>query len=31
VNIEDIRAEFPALAVIDGGRPRLYLDAPGGS
>jgi cysteine desulfurase family protein (TIGR01976 family) len=31
VNIEDIRAEFPALAVTDGGRPRLYLDAPGGT
>jgi cysteine desulfurase family protein (TIGR01976 family) len=31
VDIDRIRAEFPALAVTDGGRPRLYLDAPGGT
>jgi cysteine desulfurase family protein (TIGR01976 family) len=31
VDILRIRDEFPALAVTDGGRPRLYLDAPGGT
>src|SRR3954469_19622338 len=31
LDIDRIRAEFPALAVTDGGRPRLYLDAPGGT
>jgi selenocysteine lyase/cysteine desulfurase len=31
VDIDRIRAEFPALAITDGGRPRLYLDAPGGT
>ncbi|WP_404712764.1 cysteine desulfurase-like protein [Sphingomonas sp. MMS24-J13] len=29
--IEAIRAQFPALAVTDDGRPRIYLDAPGGT
>ena len=29
--IDAVRAQFPALAVIDGGRPRLYFDAPGGT
>src|SRR4051812_23656750 len=31
VDIFRLRNEFPALAVTDGGRPRLYLDAPGGT
>ncbi|MEA2999197.1 MAG: hypothetical protein QOK17_1030 [Sphingomonadales bacterium] len=31
LDIDRIRAEFPALAVTDGGRQRLYLDAPGGT
>jgi cysteine desulfurase family protein (TIGR01976 family) len=31
LDIDRIRAEFPALAVADRGRPRLYLDAPGGT
>lgn len=31
LNIEAIRAQFPALAVTDAGRPRIYLDAPGGT
>src|SRR4051812_2454622 len=31
LDIDRIRAEFPALSVTDGGRPRLYLDAPGGT
>lgn len=30
-NIEAIRAQFPALAVTDAGRPRVFLDAPGGT
>src|SRR4051794_7462053 len=29
--IDQVRAEFPALAVTDQGRPRAYLDAPGGT
>ncbi|HEY1607317.1 MAG TPA: cysteine desulfurase-like protein [Allosphingosinicella sp.] len=29
--IDQVRAEFPALAVADGGRPRVYFDAPGGT
>jgi cysteine desulfurase family protein (TIGR01976 family) len=29
--IETVRAQFPALAVIDDGVPRAYLDAPGGT
>ncbi len=29
--IDAVRAQFPALAVTDDGRPRLYLDAPGGT
>jgi cysteine desulfurase family protein (TIGR01976 family) len=29
--IEAVRAQFPALAVTDNGRPRIYLDAPGGT
>jgi cysteine desulfurase family protein (TIGR01976 family) len=29
--IEKVRAQFPALAVTDAGRPRIYLDAPGGT
>ena len=29
--IEAVRAHFPALAVTDGGRPRVYFDAPGGT
>lgn len=28
---EAVRAAFPALALTDDGKPRLYLDAPGGS
>jgi cysteine desulfurase family protein (TIGR01976 family) len=31
LDIEAIRAEFPALAVTDQGRPRIYFDAPGGT
>jgi cysteine desulfurase family protein (TIGR01976 family) len=30
-NVDAVRAEFPALAVTDGGRPRIYFDAPGGT
>ena len=29
--IEAVRARFPALAVRDDGRPRIYFDAPGGT
>jgi cysteine desulfurase family protein (TIGR01976 family) len=29
--IEAVRAQFPALAVTDDGRLRIYLDAPGGT
>ncbi|HEX5182058.1 MAG TPA: cysteine desulfurase-like protein [Allosphingosinicella sp.] len=29
--IDQVRAEFPALAVADEGRPRIYFDAPGGT
>ena len=29
--IEAVRARFPALAVTDAGRPRVYCDAPGGT
>ncbi|MBV8638989.1 MAG: cysteine desulfurase-like protein [Candidatus Eremiobacteraeota bacterium] len=29
--IERVRAEFPALALTDGGRPRIYLDNPAGT
>lgn len=31
LDIDSIRAQFPALAVTDRGRPRIYLDAPGGT
>ncbi|WP_448951202.1 cysteine desulfurase-like protein [Labrys neptuniae] len=30
-DIEAVRAAFPALSLSDDGRPRIYLDAPGGS
>lgn len=30
-DIDAVRSEFPALAVTDGGRPRIYFDAPGGT
>lgn len=30
-DIEAVRAAFPALALRDGGRPRVYLDAPAGT
>ncbi|RVC64443.1 cysteine desulfurase-like protein [Mesorhizobium sp. M00.F.Ca.ET.038.03.1.1] len=30
-DIEIVRAAFPSLALTDGGRSRVYLDAPGGS
>lgn len=29
--IEDVRAQFPALAVKQGGQSRVYLDGPGGT
>lgn len=29
--IERVRAEFPALAIEDGGRPRVYFDNPAGT
>lgn len=29
--IDAVRAQFPALAVTDAGRPRIYMDAPGGT
>jgi cysteine desulfurase family protein (TIGR01976 family) len=29
--IDQVRAQFPALAVADDGRPRIYFDAPGGT
>jgi cysteine desulfurase family protein (TIGR01976 family) len=29
--IDQVRAEFPALHVADGGRARIYFDAPGGT
>ena len=29
--IDQVRAHFPALAVTDGGVPRIYFDAPGGT
>lgn len=30
-DVAAVRVEFPALAVTDGGRPRIYFDAPGGT
>jgi cysteine desulfurase family protein (TIGR01976 family) len=30
-DVEAVRAQFPALQVTDGGYPRIYLDAPGGT
>lgn len=30
-DVERVRAAFPALQVTDSGRPRIYLDAPGGT
>ena len=30
-NVDRVRAEFPALAVADDNRARLFLDAPGGT
>lgn len=30
-DIDLVRAEFPALSVQDGDRPRIYFDAPGGT
>ncbi|TPI53480.1 MULTISPECIES: cysteine desulfurase-like protein [unclassified Mesorhizobium] len=30
-DIEAVRGAFPALAITDDGKPRIYLDAPGGS
>ncbi|MGE0117344.1 MAG: cysteine desulfurase-like protein [Dongiaceae bacterium] len=30
-NVDHVRAEFPALAVADGNRARLFFDAPGGT
>jgi cysteine desulfurase family protein (TIGR01976 family) len=30
-DIEAVRAAFPALALVDEGKPRIYLDAPGGT
>jgi len=30
-DIDRVRAEFPALSIRDGGRPRIYLDNPGGT
>jgi cysteine desulfurase family protein (TIGR01976 family) len=30
-DIDAVRAQFPALALSDGGRPRIYLDNPGGT
>ncbi|HLY56063.1 MAG TPA: cysteine desulfurase-like protein [Stellaceae bacterium] len=30
-NIDEVRAAFPALAIRDDGRPRIYFDAPAGS
>jgi len=29
--IDDVRAQFPALAQSDAGQPRIYLDGPGGT
>ena len=29
--IDAVRAQFPALGVTDGGQPRVYFDAPGGT
>jgi cysteine desulfurase family protein (TIGR01976 family) len=29
--IDEVRAQFPALAVTDDGRPRIYFDGPGGT
>jgi cysteine desulfurase family protein (TIGR01976 family) len=31
LDLAAIRAEFPALSVTDGERPRIYFDAPGGT
>ena len=30
-DVTTIRAKFPALAVRDGGRPRIYFDNPAGT
>lgn len=30
-DVEAVRAQFPALKITDGGYPRVYLDAPGGT
>jgi len=31
LDIARIRAEFPALAITDSGRKRIYFDSPGGT
>lgn len=31
IDIEALRAQFPALAIRDGGKPRIYLDNPAGT
>ena len=31
IDIDSVRAEFPALGVRDGDRARIYFDAPGGT
>jgi cysteine desulfurase family protein (TIGR01976 family) len=31
LDVARIRAEFPALAITDSGRPRIYFDSPGGT
>jgi len=30
-DLETIRAQFPALSIVDGGKPRIYFDNPGGT
>jgi len=30
-NLETVRAQFPALSIIDGESPRVYFDNPGGT
>ena len=31
LNLDLIRSQFPSLAVTDDGKPRIYLDNPGGT
>ncbi|GIT07567.1 MAG: hypothetical protein CM1200mP30_11970 [Pseudomonadota bacterium] len=31
IQVNTIREQFPALSLVDEGKPRIYLDNPGGT